>query len=52
LADATAGQRANWTLIGDGYGIHWPDVDEDISAEGMLHGGPAPRPKTRSQSTS
>jgi hypothetical protein len=52
LADATAEQRANWILIGDGHGIHWPDVDEDISAEGMLHGGPAPRSKTRSKSAS
>jgi hypothetical protein len=52
LADATVEQRENWILIGDGYGIHWPDVDEDISADGMLHGGPAPRPKTPSQSAS
>lgn len=48
LADATPAQRANWILIGDGYGIHWPDVDEDISADGMLHGGPAPRPRAQS----
>jgi len=44
LSDATAEQRANWELIGDGYGIHWPDVDEDISADGMLNGTPARRP--------
>jgi hypothetical protein len=44
LSDATRAQRANWELIGDGYGVHWPDVDEDISAEGMLHGIPAHRP--------
>jgi hypothetical protein len=44
LSDATPAQRANWELIGDGHGIHWPDVDEDISAEGMLHGVPAHRP--------
>ena len=50
LADATPAQRANWVLIGDGYGIHWPDVDEDISADGMLHGGPAPRPRAQSRS--
>jgi hypothetical protein len=48
LSDATPKQRANWTLIGDGHGVHWPDVDEDISAEGMLHGIPAHRPRTRS----
>ena len=29
--------------------IHWPDIDEDISVEGMLHGTPAPSPKSRSQ---
>ena len=45
LSDATPAQRANWELIGDGHGVHWPDVDEDISAEGMLTGGPARRPK-------
>jgi hypothetical protein len=45
LADATPAQRANWELIGDGYGVHWPDIDEDISAEGMLSGVPAPRRK-------
>jgi len=47
LADATPMQRANWELIGDGHGVHWPDVDEDISAEGMLHGTPAPRPRQK-----
>jgi len=44
LSEATPAQRANWELIGDGHGIHWPDVDEDISAEGMLRGVPARRP--------
>jgi len=38
LAEATPAQRA-------GHGVHWPDVDEDISVEGMLHGTPARRPK-------
>jgi hypothetical protein len=47
LSDATPAQRANYRLIGDGHGIHWPDVDEDISVEGMLHGSPAPRPGIR-----
>jgi len=32
LSDATPAQRANWRLIGDGHGVHWPDVDEDLSA--------------------
>src|SRR5215210_4707069 len=44
LSEATPKQRANWQLIGDGHGVHWPDVDEDISAEGMLNGTPARRP--------
>jgi hypothetical protein len=41
LLDATPEQRANYELIGDGDGAHWPDIDEDISAQGMLNGGPA-----------
>ena len=45
LADATLKQRANFEIIGDGQGVHWPDVDEDISVEGMLHGVPAHRPQ-------
>ena len=36
LKTATARQRKNWRLIGGGVGIHWPDVDEDISVEGLL----------------
>lgn len=44
LSDATTAQRNHWELIGEGIGVHWPDVDEDISVEGMLHGTPAPRP--------
>lgn len=44
LTDATHEQRAHWEIIGDGQGIHWPDVDEDISVEGMLRGVPATRP--------
>lgn len=45
LLDATPAQRANWKLIGDASGVHWPDIDEDISAEGMLTGTPARRAK-------
>src|SRR5437660_9563893 len=45
LSDATPAQRANWTLIGDGQGVHWPDVDEDLSVDGMLNGVPARRPR-------
>jgi hypothetical protein len=44
LSEATPEQRANYEIIGDGEGVHWPDIDEDISAEGMLYGVPAPRP--------
>jgi len=46
LSEATAAQRRHFTLIGDGQGVHWPDVDEDISVSGMLHGVPAHRPQT------
>lgn len=45
LSDATPRQRANWKLIGDGHGVHWPEIDEDISADGMLTGVPARRPR-------
>ena len=48
LAEATPKQRKHYEIIGDGHGVHWPDVDEDISADGMLYGIPAPRPKSRS----
>ena len=36
-------QLANWQKAGGGYGIHWPELDEDISTEGLLRGAPAPR---------
>ncbi len=45
LSEATPEQRSNFEIIGDGQGIHWPDIDEDINVEGMLHGIPARRPK-------
>ena len=45
LSEATPTQRAHFEFIGDGQGVHWPDVDEDISVEGMLHGIPAHRPQ-------
>ncbi len=44
LSEATHEQRAHYEIIGDGQGVHWPDVDEDLSAQGMLTGSPAPRP--------
>ena len=42
LWNATAEQRGHWEVCGGGYGIHWPDVDEDLSTEGLLRGAPAP----------
>jgi len=45
LSEATSKQRQNYEIIGDGLGIHWPEIDEDISVQGMLHGIPAPRSK-------
>lgn len=44
LSEATPEQRQHFEILGDGQGIHWPDVDEDISVEGMLYGSPARRP--------
>ena len=41
LVHATPEERNNWRLIGTGQGIHWPDLDEDISIEGMLAGWPS-----------
>lgn len=43
LLNATETQRNNWRISGGGYGIHWEDIDEDISTEGLLRGAPAPR---------
>jgi uncharacterized protein DUF2442 len=43
LLNATSKQRMNWEIAGGGYGIHWPELDEDLSTEGLLRGAPAPR---------
>jgi YgiT-type zinc finger domain-containing protein len=43
LLHATVDQRTNWRIAGGGYGIHWPDIDEDLSTQGLLRGAPAPR---------
>jgi Protein of unknown function (DUF2442) len=43
LLDAITPQRKNWKIAGGGYGIHWPDIDEDLSTEGLLRGAPAPK---------
>ena len=42
LLHATAEQRGNWQLLGDGQGLHWPEVDEDLSVAGLLRGAGAP----------
>jgi hypothetical protein len=42
LRDATPAQRANWQICGAGYGISWPELDEDLSTAGLLRGTPAP----------
>jgi hypothetical protein len=41
LLHATKQQRSNWRLIGRGQGIHWEDIDEDVSVEGLLMGRPS-----------
>ena len=41
LTHATQKERDNWTIIGGGQGIHWGDIDEDISGEGLLQGNPS-----------
>ena len=43
LLHATPEERANWQIAGAGYGIHWPDLDEDLTSQGLLQGAPAPR---------
>ena len=42
LAKASSAARAQWEVSGAGYGIHWPEIDEDLSTEGLLRGAPAP----------
>ena len=42
LASATRSQRAKWEISAAGFGIHWPELDEDFSTEGLLKGIPAP----------
>ena len=43
LLHATTEQRQRWELAGAGFGIHWPELDEDLSSEGLLRGAPASR---------
>ena len=49
LLGATPNQRANWEKCAGGYGIHWPDIDEDLSTEGLLRGAPAPRKQQKAK---
>lgn len=43
LSEASDAERQNFIILGDGQGVHWPDIDEDISVSGMLFGTPATR---------
>jgi hypothetical protein len=49
LLHASPEQRSAWETSGGGYGIHWPQIDEDLSTEGLLRGVPAPRQTAASQ---
>jgi hypothetical protein len=46
LVHATVEERNNWRLIGKGHGIHWEDIDEDISVKGLLAGKPSGESQT------
>ena len=46
LFHASPEERNNWRLIGKGHGIHWEDLDEDISVEGLLAGKPSGESQT------
>ena len=46
LLEASVADRLNWRIAGGGYGIHWPDLDEDLSTEGLLRGSPASQSRT------
>lgn len=47
LLNATLAQRDRWEVCGGGYGIHWEEINEDLSTEGMLRGAPSPEAKRR-----
>lgn len=49
LSDATPEQRNKFEILGNGQGVHWADLDEDISASGMLYGVPSRRPQTQAK---
>ena len=50
LLAATSEQREKWSVCGGGYGIHWSEIDEDLSTEGLLRGAPAPRSQFQANS--
>ena len=41
LLHGTQDERNNWRLIGKGEGIHWPEIDEDISVDNLMLGNPS-----------
>lgn len=47
LLKASQRERAQWEICGGGYGIHWPEIDEDLSTEGLLRGAKASRQTTK-----
>jgi hypothetical protein len=47
LLKATIKQRSSWEICGGGYGIHWPEIDEDLNTEGLLRGAPAAQKNLR-----
>ncbi|MCT7967036.1 DUF2442 domain-containing protein [Laspinema sp. D1] len=47
LLKASPEQLEKWVICGGGYGIHWEEIDEDLSIEGLLRGAPAPRNQPR-----
>jgi hypothetical protein len=49
LLAGTPAQRRNWQTCGGGYGIRWPELDEDLSTEGLLRGAPSPEAAGRAQ---
>ncbi|HVT03315.1 MAG TPA: DUF2442 domain-containing protein [Thermoanaerobaculia bacterium] len=51
LLHATLEQRAEWVIAGAGLGIHWPEIDEDLSVAGLLSGAPAPNTRVASYGT-
>lgn len=48
LYNAAKEKLLHWEISGGGYGIHWPEIDEDLSTESLLRGAPAPRAISKS----